>query len=181
MIRSLSRSRPEPMKPGVVECVCCLRQMGRVGALNLNRSRSWRGGWGRPALTLGRSARGGCPCPVRRSPGSGDERACGGDRRRRSDGADVGGRAGVGRDRCRHRRTPRQPGCRRIASRGSSLPHHRGARSAWHRRTIPLRGEGPRGRGVLRDRPGHQRLPDPPQIACAVAEPVRAHPGWMGR
>ena len=138
MTRSLSRSRPEPMEPGVVECVCCLRQMGRAGALN--RSRSWRRGCGRPALARGRSARGGCPCPVQRSPGSGDDRACGGDRRRRPDRADVGGRAGVGGDRRRHRRTTHQSGCRRIASRGSSLPHHRGARSAWHRGTIPLGG-----------------------------------------
>ena len=82
--------------------------MGRAGALN--RSRSWRGGCGRPALARGRSARGGCPCPVQRSPGSGDDRACGGDRRRRPDRADVGGRAGVGGDRRRHRRTTRQSG-----------------------------------------------------------------------
>ena len=28
---------------------------------------------------------------------------------------------------------------RRIASRRSALPHHRGARSAWHRGTVPRR------------------------------------------
>src|SRR5207249_2143240 len=84
--------------------------MGRSGALNLNRSRSWRGGCGRPALARGRSARGGCPCPVQRSPGSGDDRACGGDRRRWPDRAAVGGRAGVGGDRCRRRRRGRR-GC----------------------------------------------------------------------
>ena len=70
------------------------------------------------------------------------DRACGGDRRRRPDRADVGGRAGVGGDRRRHRRTTRQSGGRRIASRRSSLPHHRGARSAWHRGTVPLGGAG---------------------------------------
>src|SRR5207302_378762 len=91
--RPLSRSRPEPMKPGAVECVCCLRQMGRAGALN--RSRSWRRGCGRPAAARGRSARGGCPCPVQLSPGSGDDRACGGDRRRRPDRADWVGEFGV--------------------------------------------------------------------------------------
>ena len=35
-----------------------------------------------------------------------------------------------------------EPGCRRIASRRSSLPHHRGARSAWHRGTVPRGGAG---------------------------------------
>ncbi len=54
MARSLSRSRPEPMEPGVVECVCCLRQMGRPGALN--RSRGWWGKCGRPASSAHRAA-----------------------------------------------------------------------------------------------------------------------------
>ena len=114
--------------------------------------------------------------------GSGDDRACGGDRRRRPDRADVGGRAGVGGGRRRHRRTTHQPGGRWIASRGSSLPHHRGARSAWHRRTIPLGGAGDAGSGLRPDPVGHQRLPHPPQLrARALAEPVRAHPGRLGR
>ena len=68
-----------------------------------------------------------------------DDRACGGDRRRRSDGADVGGRAGVGGRRRRHRRAARQPGPRRLARRRSALTHHRGARSARHRRSVPRR------------------------------------------
>ena len=71
---------------------------------------------------------------------------------------------------------------RRIASRGSSLPHHRGARSAWHRGTLPLGGPGASVRGLRRDLPGHQRLPHPPQLPpCALAEPDRAHPGRLGR
>ena len=38
------------------------------------------------------------------------------------------------------------------------------------------------GSGVRRDPVGHQRLPHPPQLrARAVAEPVRAHPGRLGR
>ena len=111
----------------------------------------------------------------------GIDRTCGGDRRRRPDRADVGGRAGVGGDRRRHRRTTRQSGARRIASRGSSLPHHRGARSAWHRGTIPLGGASRPESGVRRGRLGHQRLPHPPQLrARALAEPLRAHPGRAG-
>ena len=72
----------------------------------------------------------------------GDDRACGGDRRRRSDGADVGGRAGVGGRRRRHRRAARQPGPRRLARRRSALTHHRGPRSARNRRSVPLAGTG---------------------------------------
>ena len=41
----------------------------------------------------------------------GHDRACGGDRGWRSDGADAGGRAGAGGSRCRHRRATREPGC----------------------------------------------------------------------
>ena len=115
-----------------------------------------------PAPARGRYARGGRPCPVQRSPGSGDDRTCGGDRGRRPDRADVGGRAGVGGDRRRHRRTTRQSGARRIASRRSPLPHHRGARSAWHRRPVPLGRAGTSVRGLRRDIPGHQRLPHSP-------------------
>ncbi len=154
MTRPLSRSRPEPMKPGVVECVCCLRQMGGPGAEPVEEPA------GR-TLSLGGV---GCPCPGPSWPGGADDRACGGDRRRRPDRADVGGRAGVGGDRRRHRRTTRQSGSRRLASRGSALPHHRGARSAWRRGTIPLGGAGPSIRGLRRDLPGHQRLPHPPQL-----------------
>ena len=36
--------------------------------------------------------------------------------------------------------------------------------------------------GVRRDPLGHQRLPHPPQLrARALAEPLRAHPGRLGR
>jgi len=55
--------------------------------------------------------------------GSGDDRACGRDRRRRSGRADVGGRAGVGERRRRHRGAARQPGSRRLARRRSALTH----------------------------------------------------------
>ena len=68
----------------------------------------------------------------------GHDRACGGDRRRRSDGADVGGRVGVGGGRRRHRRAARQPGSRRLARRRPALTHDRGPRSAWDRRSVPL-------------------------------------------
>ena len=174
--RPLRRSRPEPTKPGGVECAWCFRQMGRAGALN--RSRSWRGGCGRPTLARSLGAR----CGGAGWPGSGDDRARGGDRRRRPDRADAGGRAGVGGDRRRHRRTARQPGARRLASRGSARPHHRGARSAGRRGTIPLRGAGPSLRGLRRDLLGHQRLPHPPQLhPWPLAEPLRAHPGRLGR
>ena len=57
-------------------------------------------------------------------------RARGGDRRRRADRADAGGRAGVGRGRRRRRRAARDPGARRLAGRGAARPHDRGARSA---------------------------------------------------
>ena len=77
------------------------------------------------------------------SPGScrtviGHDEACSGDRWRRSDGADVGGRARAGAGRRRHRRAARQPGPRRLARRRSAFTHHRGARSAWHRGSLPL-------------------------------------------
>src|SRR5262245_2425950 len=51
----------------------------------------------------------------------------GGDRGRGADGADAGRRARVGRRRCGRGRATHQSGARRVASRGSSLPHHRGA------------------------------------------------------
>ena len=69
-----------------------------------------------------------------------------------------------------------------IARRRSSLPHHRGARSAWHRGTVPRGGAGHADPGLRPDPVGHQRLPHPPQLrACALAEPLRAHPGRLGR
>ena len=79
------------------------------------------------------------------------DRACGGDRRRRPDGADVGGRAGVGGRRRRDRRAARQPGPRRLARRRSALTHHRGPRSARNRRSVPRGGTGGAGRGVRHD------------------------------
>ena len=78
--------------------------------------------------------------------------ACGRDRRRRSDGADAGGRAGVGGGRRRHRRAARQPGAGRLARRRSARAHDRGSRPAWDRRSVPLAGAGGAGRGVRRDR-----------------------------
>ena len=43
-------------------------------------------------------------------------------------------------------------------------------------------GPGDAGAGVRRDPVGHQRLPHPPQLrARALAEPLRAHPGRLGR
>ena len=53
----------------------------------------------------------------------------------------LGGRAGVGGGRRRHRRATRESGCRRIASRRSPLPHHRGARPARHRRRFLAEGQ----------------------------------------
>ena len=74
------------------------------------------------------------------------DRPCGGDRRRRPDRADAGGRAGAGGDRRRHRRAARQPGARRLARRGSALPHDRGARPARHRGSVPRGGPDASGR-----------------------------------
>ena len=79
--------------------------------------------------------------------GGGFDRACGGDRRRRSDRADVGGGAGVGGDRRRHRRTTHQSRMSTDREAGASLPHDRGARSAWHRRSVPRGGAGDAGPG----------------------------------
>ena len=121
-------------------------------------------------------------CCRRIRPERGYDRACGGDRRRRSDGADVGGRVGVGGRRRCHRRAARQPGPRRLARRRSAITHHRGPRPAWHRRSVPLGGTGGAGRGVRQRPVGHQRLSDPAQLrARAVAEPHRADPGRLGR
>ena len=98
------------------------------------------------------------------------------------DRADAGGRAGAGGDRRRDRRAAREPGARRLALRRSARAHHRGARPARHRRSVPRGGAGDADPGVRPDPAGHQRLPDPPQLrARAVAEPLRAHPGRLGR
>ena len=71
---------------------------------------------------------------------------------------------------------------RKLALARSALPHHRSARSAWRRRSLPRRGEGDAGAGVRRGPDGHQRLPHPPQLRDgAVAEPLRAHPGRLDR
>ena len=104
----------------------------------------------RPAPTEMGGAK--CVCCCRRIRSEcGDDRACGGDRRRRSDGADVGGRVGVGGGRRCHCRAARQPGPRRLARRRSAFTHHRGARSAWNRRSVPLAGAGGAGRGLRLD------------------------------
>jgi 3-(3-hydroxy-phenyl)propionate hydroxylase len=52
----------------------------------------------------------------------GDDGACGGDRRRWSDRADAGSRAGAGGSRRRHRRAARQPGARRLRAQAVSTP-----------------------------------------------------------
>ena len=95
-------------------------------------------------------------------------RACGGDRRRRSDRADAGGRVGVGGRRRRHRRAARQPGTRRLARRRSARPHHRGARSARHRRSVPRR----------RDRRRRSRAS--PRIRLDISDFPTRHPYGLG-
>ena len=62
------------------------------------------------------------------------------DRRRGSHRADVGGRAGPGWRRRRHRRAADRSGARRLACRRAPLAHDRGPRPARHRRAIPLGG-----------------------------------------
>src|SRR5215217_8117114 len=112
----------------------------------------------------------------------GDDRACGGDRRRRSDRADARSRVGVSGGRCCHCRAARQPRPHRLARRRSALTHHRGSRSAWNRRSVPIAGAGGSGRGVRLDPLGHQRLSHLAQLrARAVAEQHRAHTGRLGR
>jgi hypothetical protein len=66
--------------------------------------------------------------PASCRPECGYDRACGGDRRRRSDRADARGRVGVGGCRRCHCRAARQPGPHRLARRRSALTHHRGSR-----------------------------------------------------
>src|SRR5215207_5558378 len=176
---------------GVAKCVCCCRRMSRTGTSN----RWWdsRCGRGYSARRCGgarrRTSRSCWPVSACRwsRPAScrlecGYDRACGGDRWRRSDGADVGGRVGVGGRRRCHRRAARQPGPRRLARRRSALTHHRSPRSAWNRRSVPIAGAGGSGRGVRLDPLGHQRLSHPALLrAGAVAEPHRAHTGQLGR
>ena len=100
----------------------------------------------------------------------------------RSDGADAGGRAGLGRRRRRHRRAAPQSGPPGLARGRSAVTHHRGPRSARHRRSVPRGGAGGPGRRVRHDPPGHQRLPHPASLrARAVAETHRAHPRRLGR
>src|SRR5215207_249173 len=114
---------------GVAKCVCCCRRMSRTGTSNR---------WWDPRCGRGHSARR-CGCTRRRTSRSrwpvsacrwsrpascrlecGYDRACGGDRRRRSDGADVGGRVGVGGRRRCHCRATRQPGPRQLSRRRSA-------------------------------------------------------------
>ena len=106
------------------------------------------------------------------------DRHCGGDRRRRPDRDDAGGRAGAGGDRRRHRRAARQPGARRLARRRSALAHHRGARPARHRRSVPRGGAGDADPGVRRDPAGHQRLPHPPQLRARAAGRATSSASW---
>ena len=73
-------------------------------------------------------------------------------------------------------------GARRLARGRPARAHHRGARSARHRRAIPLAGTGAQVAGFAMHPAGHQRLSHPPQLrARALAEPHRAHPGRLGR
>src|SRR5215213_2104540 len=176
---------------GVAKCVCCCRRMSRTGTSN----RWWdpRCGRGHSARRCGgarrRTSRSRWPVsacrwsrPASCRPECGYDRACGGDRRRRSDGVDVGGRVGVGGRRRCHCRATRQPGPRRLARRRSALTHHRSPRSAWNRRSVPIAGAGGSGRRVRLDPLGHRRLSHPAQLrARAVAEPHRAHTGRLGR
>jgi hypothetical protein len=79
----------------------------------------------------------------------GYDRACG-DRRRRSDGDDIGGGAHVGGvdvaivERRGIAEVIGSPG---LACGWSAHPHHRGSRPAWDRRSFPRAGPGDVGRG----------------------------------
>ena len=110
--------------------------------------------------------------------GDNDDRTCGGDRRRRPDRADAGGRAGVGGDRRRHRRTTRQSGSRRIASRRSSLPDHRGARSAWRRRSVPRGGANASVRGLRRDPSWTSATSPPATTTCSRSGSATSSASW---
>src|SRR4051794_5854813 len=71
---------------------------------------------------------------------------------------------------------------RSTASRRSARPYPRGARSAWHRRTLPIRGTNASHRRLRADPLGHQRLPDPAQLSpCVVAARFRTDPRRLGR
>ena len=110
------------------------------------------------------------------------DRACGGDRRRRSGGDDAGGRAGVGEGRRRGRRAASRSRARRLTGRRLSLAHDRGAGSARGRRSVPRGGSGGSGRDVRHDRAGHERLPDASSVlARDLAEPDRADHGRLDR
>ena len=64
----------------------------------------------------------------------------------------------------------------------SARTHHRGSRSARHRRSVPLRGTEGAGRRVRRGPVRHQRLSHPPPLRSrAAAEPHRADPRRLGR
>src|SRR2546421_12429848 len=79
-------------------------------------------------------------------------------------------------------RAARESGPHWLARRRAALTHHRGSRSAWNRRSVPLAGAGSAGRGIRLGPSGHQRLSHPaPLRARAVAEPHRAHSGRLGR
>ena len=80
------------------------------------------------------------------------DRACGGDRRRRSDRTDAGWRVGTGGRRRRYRRAARQPGPHRLARRRAALTHHRDSRSARNCRSVPFAGTDGPGRRVRLDR-----------------------------
>jgi hypothetical protein len=121
-------------------------------------------------------------CRRRIRPERGYDRACGGDRRRRADRPDVGGRVGVGGGRRRHRRAAGHPGPPGLARRRFALTHHRDPRSAWDRRAVPIGGAGGPGPGFRLQPLGHQRLSHPAQLrARTVAEPHRADPRRVGR
>ena len=158
-LRLCSSSSVTTTFPGVIGKVGTLFGKAGVNIANMTVSRTRQGGQALMTLSidspappeLGESD----PLGVRRRPlhlVRSSERAmtrtCGGDRRRRPDGADVGGRVGAGGGRRCHRRAARQPGPPRLARRRSALAHHRGSRSARNRRSVPLGGTGGPGRGV---------------------------------
>ena len=110
-----------------------------------------------------------------------DDQSFGRDRGRRTDGAHARRRIGAGGRGRRRRRAPAQSGTLRRACARDLLAHHRSARPARHRGPIPLGGTNRAGHGLRRHPPGHQRLPDPPQLrARAAAEAHRAHPRRLG-
>ena len=101
-------------------------------------------------------------------------RTCGGDRGRRPDRADAGGRAGVGGR--RRRRSSNGAPIRISTARAPAVSTRARSRcsiSAASPNGSSRRGQAHPSVGFAGDPPRHQRLPDPPQLrARAVAEPT---------